>query len=124
MIDQPIIRQGPPLLHDPAPEFRARTTMGDRAIADYRGRWLLLFSHPADFTPVCTTELAAMSAMHRDFEARGVQLIGLSCDPIESHNRWVLDVHAICLHKGDIRPAATTTCEAAGDGCDKLGQRI
>lgn len=76
---------GPPLLHDPAPDFRARTTMGDRSLEDYRGRWLLLFSHPADFTPVCTSEFIAFSRSADRFEALGCSLLALSVDSLFSH---------------------------------------
>ncbi|AFK53324.1 peroxiredoxin [Tistrella mobilis] len=93
MTDQPIIRQGPPLLHDPAPEFRARTTMGDRAIADYRGRWLLLFSHPADFTPVCTSEFIAFARAADRFAALDCDLLALSVDSLFSHVAWIRSIH-------------------------------
>jgi peroxiredoxin (alkyl hydroperoxide reductase subunit C) len=80
---------GPPLLHDPAPAFRARTTMGERALADYRGRWLLLFSHPADFTPVCTSEFVAFARAAAEFAALGCDLLALSVDSLFSHLAWV-----------------------------------
>ncbi len=80
---------GPPLLHDPAPPFRARTTMGERALADYRGRWLLLFSHPADFTPVCTSEFVAFARAAGDFAARDCDLLALSVDSLFAHLAWV-----------------------------------
>lgn len=94
MIPAPPPRIGPPLLHDPAPEFRARTTMGDVALADYRGRWLLLFSHPADFTPVCTSEFLAFSAVAPRFEALGCALLALSVDSLFSHIAWIRSIHA------------------------------
>ncbi len=80
---------GPPLLHDPAPAFRARTTMGERLLADYRGRWLLLFSHPADFTPVCTSEFVAFARAADRFAALGCDLLALSIDSLFSHLAWV-----------------------------------
>ena len=79
----------PPLLHDPAPEFRARTTMGERALSDYRGRWLLLFSHPADFTPVCTSEFVAFAGAAERFEALDCALLALSMDSLFAHLAWV-----------------------------------
>lgn len=85
---------GPPLLHDPAPDFRARTTLGDRALADYRGRWLLLFSHPADFTPVCTSEFIAFSRAAERFEALDCALLALSVDSLFSHFAWIRSIHA------------------------------
>ncbi|WP_372006493.1 peroxiredoxin [Tistrella mobilis] len=93
MTDQPIAHRGPPLLHDPAPEFRARTTMGDRAIADYRGRWLLLFSHPADFTPVCTSEFIAFARAADRFAALDCDLLALSVDSLFSHVAWIRSIH-------------------------------
>ncbi|MDJ0391129.1 peroxiredoxin [Roseomonas sp. E05] len=85
---------GPPLLHDPAPDFHARTTMGDRSLADYRGGWLLLFSHPADFTPVCTSEFIAFSRAADRFEALGCALLALSVDSLFSHFAWIRSIHA------------------------------
>ena len=87
-------RRSPPLLHDPAPAFRARTTMGERALADYRGQWLLLFSHPADFTPVCTSEFIAFAAAAPRFEALGCALLALSVDSLFSHFAWIRSIHA------------------------------
>ncbi len=93
MIPAPPPRVGPPLLHDPAPEFRARTTMGDIALSNYRGRWLLLFSHPADFTPVCTSEFIAFSRASARFDALGCALLALSVDSLFSHVAWVRSIH-------------------------------
>ncbi|HWL81790.1 MAG TPA: peroxiredoxin [Roseomonas sp.] len=86
--------RGPPLLHDPAPDFRARTTLGERGLSDYRGRWLLLFSHPADFTPVCTSEFIAFSRAADRFEALGCALLALSVDSLFSHLAWIRSIHA------------------------------
>jgi peroxiredoxin 2/4 len=72
-----------------APAFSTRTTMGSRSLSDYRGRWLVFFSHPADFTPVCTSEFIAFSKSHRDFEAIGCDLLALSVDSLFSHIAWV-----------------------------------
>ena len=88
----PSERLGPPLLHDPAPEFRARTTLGERALSGYRGQWLLLFSHPADFTPVCTSELMAFARMADRFRALGCELLGISVDSLFSHLAWVRSI--------------------------------
>ena len=82
----------PPLLHDAAPSFSARTTMGDRRLSDYAGRWLLLFSHPADFTPVCTSEFVALAAASPRFAAIGCDLLGLSVDSLFSHLAWVRSI--------------------------------
>jgi peroxiredoxin 2/4 len=78
---------------DPAPEFRARTTCGERALADYRGGWLLLFTHPADFTPVCTSEFISFARAEEKFEAIGCKLLGLSIDSLYSHLAWLRDIH-------------------------------
>jgi peroxiredoxin (alkyl hydroperoxide reductase subunit C) len=80
---------GLPRIGEPAVPFRVRTTMGDRRLDHYRGRWLLLFSHPADFTPVCTSEFIAFGKAHDRFQALGCDLLGLSVDSIFSHLAWV-----------------------------------
>jgi peroxiredoxin (alkyl hydroperoxide reductase subunit C) len=78
-----------PLIGTPAPAFAARTTMGERALADYRGRWLVLFAHPADFTPVCTSELIALARAHDRFLAMDCDLLALSIDSLYSHLAWL-----------------------------------
>lgn len=85
---------GAPRLGEPAIPFRVRTTMGERSLADYRGRWLLLFSHPADFTPVCTSEFIALSRAHDRFQALGCDLLGLSVDSLFAHLAWVRSIEA------------------------------
>lgn len=85
----------PPLrLNAPAPGFRARTTRGDVALEDFRGRWLLLFSHPADFTPVCTSEFIAFARAQARFEALDCALLALSVDSLFSHLAWLRDIQA------------------------------
>lgn len=79
----------PPLIGDPAPEFTARTTMGPRALEAYRGRWLLFLSHPADFTPVCTSEIIAFSRLHAAFQAIECDILVLSVDSLYAHLAWV-----------------------------------
>jgi alkyl hydroperoxide reductase subunit AhpC len=80
-------------LGDEAPNFTADTTQGTITLYDYLGdNWGLLFSHPKDFTPVCTTELGALARRKGEFEQRGVKLIGISVDPIESHEGWSKDI--------------------------------
>lgn len=78
-----------PRINAPAPNFVAKTTFGDRSLADYRGRWLVLFSHPADFTPVCTTEFIAFAKHAEAFKKANCDLLGLSIDSIYSHLAWV-----------------------------------
>lgn len=74
---------------DAAPNFLARTTMGTVNLSDYRGRWLILFSHPADFTPVCTSEFIALSKASDRFDALGCQLLAVSVDSLYAHLGWV-----------------------------------
>ncbi len=81
-----------PRLNEPAPDFDAPTTQGRKTLADYRGKWLILFSHPADFTPVCTTELIGFAKRHEDFAALEAELLGLSIDSTHSHIAWVLSI--------------------------------
>jgi peroxiredoxin (alkyl hydroperoxide reductase subunit C) len=81
-----------PILGDPAPEWSAQTTQGPKKLSDFRGKWVVLFSHPADFTPVCTTEFMAFAQAAPELEALNVQLIGLSIDSVHSHLAWVRNV--------------------------------
>ncbi len=80
-------------LGDEAPDFTADTTQGRIRFHDWKGsNWAVLFSHPKDFTPVCTTELGAVAALKPEFERRNTKVIGLSVDPVESHERWEKDI--------------------------------
>ena len=80
-------------LGDDAPDFTAETTEGTINLYDYLGDgWGLLFSHPKDFTPVCTTELGAFAKRKPEFDQRGVKIIGVSVDPLDSHHGWVGDI--------------------------------
>ena len=80
-------------LGDPAPYFTAETTEGRLDFHQWKGnQWAVLFSHPKDFTPVCTTELGAVSALKDQFAARNTRVIGLSVDPLESHRKWSQDI--------------------------------
>ncbi len=82
-------------LNELAPDFEAETTQGKISFHDWIGEsWCLFFSHPKDFTPVCTTELGAMAHAAPEFARRGVKVIGLSLDPVESHIRWAQDIAA------------------------------
>ena len=80
---------------DPAPAFTARTTHGEVSLDQYRGRWLMFFSHPADFTPVCTSEFIALSKAAPMFEAMDCALLGLSVDSLYSHVAWVRAIQAL-----------------------------
>ncbi len=81
-----------PRINEPAPAFDAPTTHGAKTLEDYRGKWLVLFSHPADFTPVCTTEFMAFAKRHADFQAINTELLGLSIDSHYSHIAWVRNI--------------------------------
>ena len=76
-----------------APEFEAQTTMGNIKLSEYKGKWIVLFSHPGDFTPVCTTEIIALANANSEFERRGACLLGLSVDSNSSHLAWVFDIY-------------------------------
>ncbi len=81
-----------PRLNEPAPDFTAKTTHGDIKLSDYKGQWVVLFSHPADFTPVCTTEFIAFAKRFDDFKKLNTQVIGLSIDSVYSHLAWVRNI--------------------------------
>lgn len=79
-----------------APNFQARSTRGEVLLSDYRGKWVLMFCHPADFTPVCTTEFISLARTKAEFDNLNVQLLGLSIDSIFSHRNWIdwMEAHA------------------------------
>ena len=80
-------------INDTAPNFTATTTHGELNFHDWIGDgWAILFSHPKDFTPVCTTELGYMAGMEKDFAARNCKIIGLSIDPVDNHADWAKDI--------------------------------
>lgn len=81
-----------PRLGEPAPYFEAKTTHGVRKLADYKGKWLILFSHPGDFTPVCTTEFIAFAKAYPEFQKLNCELLGLSVDSTFSHIAWVRNI--------------------------------
>ena len=80
-------------INDTAPDFEALTTEGRIRFHEWIGdNWTVLFSHPKDFTPVCTTELGYMAKIKPEFDKRGVKVIGLSVDPVDAHTRWAKDI--------------------------------
>jgi len=80
-------------INDVAPDFAAETTQGPIRFHEWIGdNWAVLFSHPKDFTPVCTTELGAVASLEQQFAARGAKVIGLSVDPVDNHHKWVQDI--------------------------------
>ncbi len=82
-----------PRIGDMAPDFQAVTTIGPMKFSDYaKGKWIILFSHPADFTPVCTTEMSGFAERQAEFAAMNTELVGLSIDSIHSHLAWVNNV--------------------------------
>lgn len=81
-----------PQLNETAPNFEAVTTHGVKKLDDYKGKWLVLFSHPADFTPVCTTEFIAFAKRAEDFKAVNTELLGLSIDSHYAHMAWVRNI--------------------------------
>jgi alkyl hydroperoxide reductase subunit AhpC len=87
-------------INDEAPNFTAETSQGTINFHEWMGNgWAILFSHPKDFTPVCTTELGYMAGLQPDFEKRGVKIIGLSVDPVSSHQKWLGDIEETQGHK-------------------------
>lgn len=91
-MDYEIMMNGNVRIGQHAPDFEAETTMGNISLSDYKGKWVVLFSHPGDFTPVCTTEMIAFSKANTYFEKLNTCLIGLSVDSNPSHLAWAYDI--------------------------------
>ncbi|KAG8234607.1 hypothetical protein J437_LFUL017725 [Ladona fulva] len=86
-------------LGDTFPNFKAKTTSGEIQFHEWLGdSWGILFSHPADFTPVCTTELGRVAKLMPEFEKRNVKVMALSCDSVESHSKWIEDIKVYARH--------------------------
>ncbi|QCR30433.1 peroxiredoxin [Priestia megaterium] len=81
-----------PRIGSKAPNFKAETTKGTISLNDYQGKWFVLFSHPADFTPVCTTEFVAFQEVYPELREEGVELLGLSVDSVASHLAWIRSI--------------------------------
>lgn len=89
-------------INDTAPDFTAETTQGTINFHEWVGdSWAVLFSHPKNFTPVCTTELGTMAGIAPEFEKRNVKIIGISVDPVESHEKWKADIATATGHSVD-----------------------
>ena len=87
-------------INDTAPDFTAETTQGTIKFHEWIGNgWAILFSHPKDFTPVCTTELGYMAGLQPEFQKRNCKIIGLSVDPVTSHSKWSMDIEETQGHK-------------------------
>ncbi len=84
-----------PRLNEPAPDFAATSTHGPIKLSDFKGKWVVLFSHPADFTPVCSTEFAEFARHQADFQKRNVQLIGVSIDSVYAHIAWTRSIEQL-----------------------------
>jgi len=94
MENEPVNRM--PLIGDQAPAFKAKTTQGEiKFPEDYKGKWVILFSHPADFTPVCTTEFMTFASMMDEFKELNTELIGLSVDSLYSHIAWLRKIQEL-----------------------------
>jgi len=84
-------------INDIAPDFTAETTQGTIHFHEWIGEnWVVLFSHPKDFTPVCTTELGTVAKLEPQFAQRGAKVIGLSVDPVGNHEKWSADIEDVC----------------------------
>jgi thioredoxin-dependent peroxiredoxin len=116
-------------INDTAPDFSAETTQGPIKFHEWIGDgWAVLFSHPKDFTPVCTTELGYMAGLNPEFKKRNVKIIGLSVDPVENHSKWAADIHETQGHAVNYPMIGDTKLEVAklydmlpaeaGDTCD------
>ncbi len=87
-------------INDVAPNFQAETTQGPIDFHQWIGDgWAVLFSHPKDFTPVCTTELGAMAGLEPQFKQRGAKILGISVDPVDSHSKWAKDIEEVTGNK-------------------------
>lgn len=92
-MDYELMMNGNVKIGQKAPEFSAMTTCGEICLNDYKGKWLVLFSHPGDFTPVCTTEMIAFTRAHTYFKELNTELLGLSIDSNASHLAWIYDIY-------------------------------
>jgi len=94
-MDYELMMNGTVKIGQPAPDFTAETTYGPVCLDDYKGKWLVFFSHPGDFTPVCTTEMIAFAQVNSYFEKLNTSLLGLSIDSNSSHLAWMHDIYCM-----------------------------
>ena len=92
-MDYELLMNGNVKIGQKAPDFEAITTCGNISLNDFKGKWLILFSHPGDFTPVCTTEMIAFTRAHTYFQNINTELLGLSVDSNSSHLAWIYDIY-------------------------------
>jgi peroxiredoxin (alkyl hydroperoxide reductase subunit C) len=92
LMSEPPTRPPMPRINEPAPDFEANTTHGPRRLSDYRGKWLVFFAHPGDFTPVCTSEFVALSKAYPEFQRRNTELLGTSVDGLAAHLAWTKEI--------------------------------
>ena len=92
-MDYELLMNGNVKIGQKAPDFEAVTTCGNISLNDYKGKWLILFSHPGDFTPVCTTEMIVFTRAHTYFQNINTELLGLSVDSNSSHLAWIYDIY-------------------------------
>jgi peroxiredoxin (alkyl hydroperoxide reductase subunit C) len=112
--DQEAEIQRMPRIGEPAPQFEAVTTFGKLKLSDFKGSWLILFSHPADFTPVCTTEFIAFAKIHPKLREMNCELMGLSIDSVYSHIAWVRNIEKNMRQKITFPVIADLNKEVAG----------
>lgn len=116
-MDYEIMMNGNVKIGDRAPDFKAVSTMGNISLNDYIGKWVVLFSHPGDFTPVCTTEIISFSRTNTYFNKLNSCLIGLSVDSIYSHLAWIYDIY----YKTKIRVPFPIIADSNGEIARKYG---
>lgn len=116
-MDYEVMMNGNVKIGQMAPDFEAVTTMGNVKLSDYKGKWLVFFSHPGDFTPVCTTEFIAFSRAYEYFQNLNAELLGLSIDSNSSHLAWIYDIYC----KTGIRVPFPVVADRSGEIARKYG---
>ncbi len=112
--ESPLQAAAMPRIGEPAPDFEIETTQGVLRLEDFKGGWLILFSHPADFTPVCATEFVAFARLHPRLREMNCELLGVSVDSIFSHIAWIRSIEETFKVKIDFPVAADLNKEIAG----------